>query len=138
MTFWNSWHLSSTADDADFEPRHRSDERGFIEFLNEVSTVLDGLGMAVKFGADEATGQKMVILRNEADDVALQATDLSALEISYFRAVIEAIVKEYPGYSISSVMAYNLTSTLMSKMTPSDAETVLQVLVARQWLLKSQ
>lgn len=71
--------------------------------------------------------------------VAEQATDLTPLEISYFRAVVEMIATEYPGYSIGSAQALNIagSNALKSKMSKSDAETLLTALVSRNWLHRS-
>jgi hypothetical protein len=95
--------------------------------------------MSIKRGNDERNGRPWIALCNtEGGTVAQQATDLTSLEISYLRIVIEAIVNEYPGFSVGSLAALNLARTVQGNITQSDAQSLLDALVSRNWLLKSE
>lgn len=93
--------------------------------------------MMVRRGRD---GQHLwvVLCNTEAGDIAQHATDLSPLEITYYRTVVEAIVTSYPAYSISTNNALHQTTLLESTMRRADAETLLGALVSRGWLSKSK
>jgi hypothetical protein len=60
------------------------------------------------------------------------------LEISYFQAIIKAIVESSPGFSIGSLAATNLVSGLQGKITRTEAEGLLDALVSRKWLDRSK
>ncbi|CAK9785351.1 hypothetical protein CC85DRAFT_284575 [Cutaneotrichosporon oleaginosum] len=128
------------ASDQDFQPTHRSNEQGLNAFLEELTSLLEPLGLGLKRGADETSGRKWTALVNTegAGEIAQQATDLSPLEISYVRAVIEAIVESYPANSVGSRHAVGLVKDLNGQMTQSAAQALLKALVARGWLATSE
>jgi hypothetical protein len=128
-----------TENDPDFRPKHARSLDGLDAFLGELGPQLEPFGFVIKRGQDERNGRPWIVLCNsEAGDVAKQATDLSTLEISYFQAIIKAIVESSPGFSIGSLAATNLVSGLQGKITRTEAEGLLDALVSRKWLDRSK
>ncbi|KAL7420136.1 hypothetical protein Q5752_005102 [Cryptotrichosporon argae] len=124
--------------DAEFVPAQRATPEGLVEFLSEITTLLEPLGMEIKNGAEETTGSRWVVLcNNSASDVGQLATDLSPLEIAYYREVLSEIIASYPANSIGSNAALKLTLRLASTMARSVAEALLGALVSRGWLSRS-
>lgn len=69
------------------------------------------------------------------------ATDYTAGEIAYFKAIVEQIMlAPRLSYSVSSLAALREVSEVKPKlnMSKSQAETVLGSFVAKGWLLRSK
>lgn len=111
----------------------------FLPFVEQVSELLSPFGMKVKIARDDKDGKEFVALCNmEANKLAELATDLTPLEITYFRNVVEAIMTSYPANSIGKNQALALTNTLKANMTNVTAQQLLSALVSRQWLVSSK
>ncbi|KAF8557236.1 hypothetical protein OG21DRAFT_1505435 [Imleria badia] len=110
------------------------------KFVSEINKSLNPLDLEFRHLMDEQTGVEMYAVVNTKDDeIAQMATDYTALEISYFKAVVEQIMlASREAYSVSSLAALREVSSLKSSMTKSQAESVLASLVAKGWLLKSK
>jgi len=79
------------------------------------------------------------LVNRKGDEVAQMATDYSAQEIAYFKAIVEQIMlAPNEAYSISSFAALREVNALKSNMTKTQAEIVLGSFVAKGWLLKSR
>ncbi|BEJ03151.1 hypothetical protein CcaverHIS641_0103260 [Cutaneotrichosporon cavernicola] len=128
------------ATDPEFEPPFRGNMEGLSAFLEQITTLLEPLGLLVKRGPDETTGRKWTALVNTegTGDIAQLATDLTPLEISFVRVVIGAIVESYPANSIGSRHAVGLVKDLNGQMTKSAAQALLKSLVSRGWLSISE
>ncbi|CAD6579809.1 MAG: hypothetical protein TREMPRED_002588 [Tremellales sp. Tagirdzhanova-0007] len=115
-------------------------QQGFFDFKHDISGLLQEVGMELRSGREEGgPGKQWVILvNNDPNDVALQASDLTPLEIAYYREVIQAIMSSYPANSIGSTRALRLTTTLKANMTRLAAEALLGSLTSRGWLAKSK
>ncbi|TXT07456.1 hypothetical protein VHUM_03176 [Vanrija humicola] len=73
------------------------------------------------------------------DAVGTQATDLTPLEVSFFRLVVKAIVQSYPHNSIGSGAALRLVRDLKTgTLSNSQAQELLGALTSRGWLAKSK
>ncbi|BEJ10872.1 hypothetical protein CspHIS471_0102940 [Cutaneotrichosporon sp. HIS471] len=128
------------ATDPEFEPPFRGNMDGLSAFLEQITTLLEPLGLLVKRGPDETTGRKWTALVNTegTGDIAQLATDLTPLEISFVRAAIGAIVESYPANSIGSRHAVGLVKDLNGQMTKSAAQALLKSLVSRGWFSTSE
>ncbi|KAL1411922.1 hypothetical protein Q8F55_002908 [Vanrija albida] len=127
--------------DRDFRPAHRANAEGLKSFLAEVSTLLEDVDMVVKRGRDETPqGRWWIVLCNTAPDaVGTHATDLTTLEVAFFRLVVKAIVQSYPHNSIGSAAAVRLVRELKTAtITNSQAQELLGALTSRGWLAKSK
>ncbi|KAK0483544.1 Nse1 non-SMC component of SMC5-6 complex-domain-containing protein, partial [Armillaria novae-zelandiae] len=109
-------------------------------FVTKVNKSLDALDLGFRLVQDELTGKKMYVLANLKDDeVAQLATDYTAGEIVFFKAVVEQIMlAPREAYSVSSLAALREVSQVKPAMSKSQAEDVLTSLVANGWLLKSK
>lgn len=129
---------NSTDHDPEFDTRHAPNREGFANFLDEVSQLLEPLGLVVTRGYTEAEGRQWIALCNaEAGEVSQLATDLTPLEISFVRELISAIVGSYPANSVGSASALRLTSELQGQMSKAAAEQLILALVSRGWFAKS-
>ncbi|WOO80477.1 Non-structural maintenance of chromosome0s element 1 [Vanrija pseudolonga] len=127
--------------DRDFRPTHRANKEGLTAFLAEVSALLEAVDMVVKRARDESPqGRWWIVLCNTAPDaVGTHATDLTPLEVSFFRLVVKAIVQSYPHNSIGSGAAVRLVRELQSAtISNSQAQELLGALTSRGWLAKSK
>lgn len=122
----------------DFEVQYARGMEGLSTFLEEASTLLEPFGMRIKRAkADDGVGW-VVLANDETGDIGRMATDFSSLEISYFRALLEAIMLSHPANSVSNAQALRLTTDLKGNMSKRDAETLLGALTSRGWLAKSK
>ncbi|EIW66484.1 hypothetical protein M231_03019 [Tremella mesenterica] len=124
---------------ADFHPAHPRTAAGFKSFLDEIGHMLEEVGMNVREGREEiGKGRQWIVLCNtDPSDVALSATDLTPLEITFYREMIAEIMESYPANSIGHNRAIALVNRLDGSLTRSAAEAVLRALVSRGWLAKS-
>ncbi|KAI6150360.1 Nse1 non-SMC component of SMC5-6 complex-domain-containing protein [Pisolithus tinctorius] len=120
---------------------HASDRRQeWDAFVNRINDSLNPLDLEFRHVLDEETGKEMyAVVNTRGDEIAQMATDYSPTEIAYFRAVVEQIMlAPNECYSLSSLAALREVNALKTNMTKSQAETILNSLVARGWLLKSK
>ncbi|KAG7452591.1 uncharacterized protein BT62DRAFT_1070341 [Guyanagaster necrorhizus] len=128
------------AADKDVNVQHTGSDASWDDFVAKVNKALDALDLGFRLVQDELTGKKMYVLANLKDDeVAQLATDYTAGEIAFFKAVVEQIMlAPREAYSVSSLAALREVSQVKPSMSKSQAEDVLASLVANGWLLKSR
>lgn len=120
-------------------PEHPPNPEGLAAFLDDITRLLEPLGLVVKKTFTEEEGKQWIALCNaESGDVSQLATDLTPLEISYVRNLINEIVASYPANSVGSAAALRLTSGLDGQMTKAAAEQLLMALASRGWFAKSK
>ncbi|KAF7305107.1 Non-structural maintenance of chromosomes element 1 [Mycena kentingensis (nom. inval.)] len=111
-------------------------------FLAKVNKSIDPLEMELKQMRDETTGRDLFAMVNLKDDAVAQlATEYTAGEIVYFKALVEQIMlAPRESYSISSLAALREVSSLKPKsnMSKTQAEVVLGSFVANGWFLRSK
>ncbi|CCM02353.1 uncharacterized protein FIBRA_04448 [Fibroporia radiculosa] len=117
-----------------------NDRASWDTFLQGVNDTLDPLHLAIKTTHVQSNGQEICMLVNaKSDDVAQVATDYTATEITYFKAVVEQIMlAPHESYSVTSLAALREVGALKINMTKSQAEIVLSSFVANGWLTKSK
>ncbi|KAG6878709.1 hypothetical protein C0993_011524 [Termitomyces sp. T159_Od127] len=112
------------------------------EFVTKINQSLDGLDLEFRHLHDENSGTQMYALVNrKGDEIAQMATEYTAAEIAFFKAIIELIMlAPRRAYSVSSTVALREVSAIRPKMnmTKSQAEAVLGSFVAKGWLAKSK
>ncbi|KII88656.1 hypothetical protein PLICRDRAFT_110634 [Plicaturopsis crispa FD-325 SS-3] len=107
--------------------------------ITKVNNAIDGLDLEFKSQHDETTGRPMYALVNtKGDGIAQIATDYTANEITYFKAIVEQIMLgPRECYSVSSMAALREVNDIKN-MTKSQGEVLLSSFVANGWLLKSK
>ncbi|KAK0450782.1 Nse1 non-SMC component of SMC5-6 complex-domain-containing protein [Armillaria borealis] len=128
------------AADEHVDIQYTGSDASWNDFVAKANKSLDALDLGFRLVQDELTGKKMYVLANLKDDeVAQLATDYSAGEIAFFKAVVEQIMlAPREAYSVSSLAALREVSQVKPTMSKSQAEDVLTSLVANGWLLKSK
>ncbi|KAJ9096337.1 hypothetical protein QFC21_005157 [Naganishia friedmannii] len=129
----------------DYEPPYSASRKGIQSFVDEIGEGLAELGLQVIVTRDETKeGNLWICLVNsdnieDQNDVTKLASDLSSLEVSYFRRIISEVIEQsYPANSVSSVQALNIAGDLEPTPIPkSQAQEILAALVSRGWLSKS-
>ncbi|QRV85901.1 non-structural maintenance of chromosomes element 1 [Ceratobasidium sp. AG-Ba] len=122
------------------------DERSFAtdsgpSFITEVNRDLERFDFRLSSAKDECTGETLwAIINTKQDPATMLATEYSAIEIQYFKLVIEQIVlANNDAFSIPATAALREVSHLSGKsITKSEAEHLLSSFVAKGWLLKSK
>ncbi|KAK0459645.1 Nse1 non-SMC component of SMC5-6 complex-domain-containing protein [Desarmillaria tabescens] len=120
--------------------QYTGSDASWDDFVAKVNKSLDALDLGFRLVQDEWTGKRMYVLANLKDDeVAQLATDYTAGEIAFFKAVVEQIMlAPHEAYSVSSLAALREVSQVKPTMSKSQAEDVLTSFVANGWLLKSK
>lgn len=115
----------------------RADWDAFVVSINRALNCLD---LEFRHVMDESTGLEMyAVVNTRGDEIAQMATDYTPAEIAYFRAIVEQIMlASNECYSLSSLAALREVNSLKTNMSKSQAEAVLNSLVAKGWLLKSK
>ncbi|KAK0210670.1 Nse1 non-SMC component of SMC5-6 complex-domain-containing protein [Desarmillaria ectypa] len=128
------------AADENVNIQYTGSDLSWDDFVARVNKSLDALDLGFRLVQDELTGKKMYVLANLKDDeVAQLATDYTAGEIAFFKAVVEQIMlAPREAYSVSSLAALREVSQVKPTMSKSQAEDVLASLVTNGWLLKSK
>ncbi|KAJ9127474.1 hypothetical protein QFC24_000883 [Naganishia onofrii] len=129
----------------DYEAPYSATRKGIQSFVDEIAEGLAELGLQVAVTRDETKeGNLWICLYNsdnveDQNDVTKLASDLSSLEVSYFRRIISEVIEQsYPANSVSSVQALNIAGDLEPTPIPkSQAQEILAALVSRGWLSKS-
>ncbi|KZT67711.1 hypothetical protein DAEQUDRAFT_672764 [Daedalea quercina L-15889] len=125
------------ANDA-LEIQFTGDRNSWDEFVTKINDELNLMNLEFAQMSDEITGKEMCALVNrKGDEVAQLATEYTALEIAYFKAVLHQIITATnDAFCISSMAALRETNNL--NMSKSQAEVVLSSFVAKGWLVKSR
>ncbi|KAG6890468.1 hypothetical protein C0992_001515 [Termitomyces sp. T32_za158] len=126
----------------ELELRLPADRGAWDEFVTKINQSLDGLDLEFRHLHDENYGTQMYALVNrKGDEIAQMATEYTAAEIAFFKAIIELIMlAPRHSFSVSSTVALREVSAIKPKinMTKSQAEAVLGSFVAKGWLVKSK
>ncbi|KAI0831418.1 Nse1 non-SMC component of SMC5-6 complex-domain-containing protein [Trametes gibbosa] len=119
---------------------YRADRNSWDNFVTSVNEALNPLDLEFAHLHDEVTGKEMyAVVNRKGDEIAQMATEYSATEIAYFKAVLEQIMlAPSESFCVSSLAALREVNSLKANMTKSQAETTLGSFVARGWLLKSK
>ncbi|KAL0071515.1 hypothetical protein AAF712_001372 [Marasmius tenuissimus] len=129
-------------EDASINVPYTNTETSWDSFLDNVNKTLNDLELEFKAIQDEITGKRLLSIVNRKDDEAAQlATEFTANEIVYFKAIVEQIMlARNESFSMSSMAALGEVTALKGKinMTKTQAENVLASFVAKGWLLKSK
>ncbi|KZT11219.1 uncharacterized protein LAESUDRAFT_691817 [Laetiporus sulphureus 93-53] len=118
-----------------------SDNRNaWDDFVSKINDLLNPLNLELAQMFDEISGKEMCVLVNRKGDwIAQVATEYSAVEIAYFKAVVEQIMlAPNESFCVSSMSALREVTALKANMTKSQAEVVLSSFVAKGWLVKSR
>lgn len=111
-------------------------------FVATLNRSLDTLDLEFRYLHDETSGVEMYALVNRKGDAIAQiATEYTAAEIAYFKAIIDLIMTApNESFSVSSLAALREIQAIKPKtnMTKTQAEVVLASFVAKNWLLKSK
>ncbi|KAG5353981.1 hypothetical protein C0989_011469 [Termitomyces sp. Mn162] len=112
------------------------------EFVTKINRSLDSLDLEFRHLHDENSGTQMYALVNrKGDEIAQMATEYTAAEIAFFKAIVELIMlAPRHSFSVSSTAALREVSAIRPKtnMSKSQAEAVLGSFVAQKWLIKSK
>ncbi|KAF7969019.1 hypothetical protein HWV62_28628 [Athelia sp. TMB] len=139
MVIWAKCVDAVKAADESLNIPHDGSKAAWEAFTTKITNTLDPLDLDFHHQAEENTGRKMwAIVNKKGDAVAQMATDYSAQEIAYFKAIVEQIMlARNEAYSVSSLAALREVNSLKSNMSKTQAEVVLGSFVAKGWLLKS-
>ncbi|KZP24800.1 hypothetical protein FIBSPDRAFT_909748 [Athelia psychrophila] len=139
MTLWAKCIDAVKGADESLDIPHNGSKASWEAFSAKINDSLDPLDLHFGGQQDETTGRRMwAIVNKKGDDIAQMATDYSAQEIAYFKAIVEQIMlARHEAYSISSFAALREVNNLKSNMSKTQAEVVLGSFVAKGWLLKS-
>ncbi|KAI1795761.1 Nse1 non-SMC component of SMC5-6 complex-domain-containing protein [Ganoderma leucocontextum] len=120
--------------------QYRNDRASWDAFVTSINDALNPLDLEFAHLHDEISGQEVyAVVNRKGDEVAQMATDYSALEIAYFKAVLEQIMlAPNEAFCVSSLAALREVNSLKSNMTKSQAEAALHSFVAKGWLIKSR
>ncbi|KAF9069917.1 Nse1 non-SMC component of SMC5-6 complex-domain-containing protein [Rhodocollybia butyracea] len=128
--------------DEDVEVVHSNTEEAWDAFIQNINSSLNDLDFEFKSIQDENTGKRLFAMVNRKDDELAQvATDYNAVEITYFKAVVEQIMlARNECFSVSSLAALREVSAGKEKinLTKAQAEVLLGSFVANGWLLRSK
>jgi len=141
MTLWTKSieAVEAASDDALDIPNDGS-RAAWDDFVAKINAALDNLDLEFRHLHDELTGRAMYAMVNrKGDEVAQMATDYTAQEIAYYKAIVEQIMlAPNEAYSVSSFAALREVNSLKTNMTKTQAEIVLGSFVAKGWLQKSR
>ncbi|KAJ4488115.1 Nse1 non-SMC component of SMC5-6 complex-domain-containing protein [Lentinula aciculospora] len=131
-----------TAADENIEVPYSNTEEAWDEFIQGVNTSLNDLDFEFKSIQDEFDGKRLFAMVNRKDDELAQvATDYNAIEIMYFKAIVEQIMlARNESFSVSSLAALREVSAGKEKinLTKAQADILLDSFVANGWLLRSK
>ncbi|RPD80190.1 hypothetical protein L226DRAFT_550275 [Lentinus tigrinus ALCF2SS1-7] len=119
---------------------YRNDRNSWDAFVTKINDALNPLDLEFSRLHDEVNGTEIyAVVNRKGDEIAQMATEYNALEIAYFKAVVEQIMlAPNESFCVSSLAALREVNTLKSNMTKSQAEATLSSFVAKGWLVKSR
>ncbi|KAG9296433.1 hypothetical protein G9A89_015025 [Geosiphon pyriformis] len=114
-------------------------QQDFEPFLDTINKRLNSMDMEFRKSLDESTGEALWALVNTSEDeIAKLATEYTPLEISYFKILIDMIVRaDDEAFSVSAISALRECSRVKPPMTKNAAEQLIQRFVDDKWLVKS-
>ncbi|KIK59760.1 hypothetical protein GYMLUDRAFT_44212 [Collybiopsis luxurians FD-317 M1] len=142
QVIWKKCVEAVKTTDEGVDVSYSDSEEAWDDFIQSVNTSLNDLDFEFKSIQDENTGKRLFAMVNRKDDELAQvATDYNAVEITYFKAVVEQIMlARNESYSVSSLAALREVSAGKEKLnlTKAQAEVLLGSFVANGWLLRSK
>ncbi|KAI0928564.1 hypothetical protein AcW1_005769 [Taiwanofungus camphoratus] len=139
-----------------------NDRNSWDNFISKINDSLNPLNLELAQMHDEFTGKEICVLVNrKGDEIAQLATDYSAVEITYFKAIVsinklwycscprtvmlfamfqveQIMLAPNESYTVSSLAALREVNALKANMTKAQAEVVLNSFVVKGWLVKSK
>ncbi|KAH9946016.1 Nse1 non-SMC component of SMC5-6 complex-domain-containing protein [Epithele typhae] len=140
-TIWKKCIEATKAANETLSIQYRDDRASWDTFVTSINDTLNLLDLEFAHLHDEGSGKELyAIVNRKGDEIAQMATEYSALEIAYFKAVVEQIMlAPNESFCVSSLAALRETNSLKtSSMTKSQAESTLGSFVANGWLVKSR
>ncbi|XP_024542587.1 non-structural maintenance of chromosomes element 1 homolog [Selaginella moellendorffii] len=135
-----------------FDARPGEVEENFFDFLKVYNKHLDFFQLEIRGSTNQHDGtQYYGVVNKLASEPAKLATQYSAAQIAYFKALVEAIVQE-PSGELSSIDALNLRedqtrdsqeasssqSVSLPKLSLAQRDKVLGDLAADKWLYRTE
>ncbi|KAG9055994.1 hypothetical protein FS842_000613 [Serendipita sp. 407] len=110
------------------------------DYIQEINETLLPLSIEFKSRIDEVSGKRIWAMVNSMDgDIAQMATDYSAAEINYFKAIIDLIVlAPADAFSVSSMLAIREVQKIKGTLSKAQGELTLRSFVANGWLYKTR
>ncbi|KAG6818180.1 hypothetical protein H0H87_000085 [Tephrocybe sp. NHM501043] len=142
QTLWKKSTEAVNAANPELDLQMPAGRDAWEAFVTKINKSLDSLDLEFRHLHDENSGKEMYALVNRKDDeIAQMASEYSAAEIAYFKAIIELIMTApRESFSASSTAALREVSAIKPKtnMTKTQAEVVLGSFVAKGWLVRSK
>ncbi|KAJ3176859.1 hypothetical protein HDU87_004791 [Geranomyces variabilis] len=112
-------------------------EPDLVAFVSDMNKTLDVYDMELRCAHAPDTGAAYYALVNtNGDEVAQVATGCSAVEIMYFKNLLELIMNNDDDvYEVSSMDALAMTSRIKPAFSKRDAEALIERLVNAKWLV---
>ncbi|KAG8809357.1 hypothetical protein FRC17_003482 [Serendipita sp. 399] len=110
------------------------------EYIQEVNETLVPLSIEFKSRIDEVSGKRIWAMVNIMDgDIAQIATEYSAAEINYYKAIVDLIVlAPADAFSVSSMLAIREVQNVKGGLTKAQGELTLRSFVVNGWLYKTK
>nr|VWO98843.1 Argininosuccinate lyase (Probable argininosuccinate lyase) [Ganoderma boninense] len=145
---WEKCIVAVQAANEALEIQYKNDRASWDTFVTSINDALNPLDLEFAHLHDEISGQEVyAVVNRKGDEVAQMATDYSALEIAYFKAVVRLSIRisleqimlaPNEAFCVSSLAALREVNSLKSSMTKTVAEATLNSFVAKGWLMKSR
>ncbi|CAI2175630.1 539_t:CDS:2 [Funneliformis geosporum] len=122
------------------EATNEQNTETITEFIATINTKLNTVDLELRKSHNEDDGTAVWALVNtNGDEIAQIATEYTAVEITFFRRLIELIVTaEDEEFSVSSIIALKEVSKLKVPLSKSNGETLLQRFTDDKWLIRSR
>ncbi|KAI0763675.1 Nse1 non-SMC component of SMC5-6 complex-domain-containing protein [Irpex lacteus] len=119
---------------------YNEDRKYWDEWVNKVTEALNPLDLEFAHVHDEFSGEHVYgIVNRNGDEIAQLATEYTAVEIKYFKALIDQIMlAPNESYCVSSLVALREVKFVDKTISKTHAEKLLNSFVARGWLVRSK
>ncbi|TCD61082.1 hypothetical protein EIP91_009049 [Steccherinum ochraceum] len=136
LKLWEKCIDAVNAADETLEINFEDSRDSWDKWVQKINEALNPIDLEFAHMSDQNSGKELYALVNRrGDEIAQMATEYSPNEIAYFKNLIEKIMlAPNESYCISSLAALREASQLKTTMTKSQAEVVLNSLVAKGWL----
>ncbi|KAI0093959.1 Nse1 non-SMC component of SMC5-6 complex-domain-containing protein [Irpex rosettiformis] len=119
---------------------YNDDRKYWDDWVNKVTEALNPLDLEFAHVHDEFSGEHVYgIVNRNGDEVAQLATEYTAIEIKYFKALLDQIMlASNESYCVSSLVALREVKFVDKSISKTHAEKLLNSFVARGWLVRSR
>ncbi|KAI0690049.1 Nse1 non-SMC component of SMC5-6 complex-domain-containing protein [Cytidiella melzeri] len=119
---------------------YHDDRKHWDDWVNKVTDALNPLDLELAHVHDEFSGQHVYgIVNRNGDEVAQLATEYTAVEIKFFKALLDQIMlAANESYCVSSLLALREVKFVDKSISKTHAERLLTSFVARGWLAQSR